>query len=249
MQNNFFISLISVFLVSLVSLIGIVTIPINTNKLKKILIFFISFSAGALLGDVFIHIIPELIEKNNFTLNTSLYLLSGIIFSLFVEKIIQWRHCHMPITKNHIHNIAYMSLFGDLIHNFIDGLIIAASFLTNIQLGIATTIAVVLHEIPQEIGDFGILLHSGFTKKKALIFNFLFSLSAILGVIFAFYLKDFMENSVVFLNSFAAGTFIYIASSDLIPELHKDGDIKNGFFQIIFFILGIAIMMSLLLLE
>ncbi|MEK6883843.1 MAG: ZIP family metal transporter, partial [Nanoarchaeota archaeon] len=156
---------------------------INSKKLKKSLIYFISFSVGALLGDVFIHLIPELIEKNSFNLSTSLYILSGIGVFFILEKFIHWQHCHGNITNNHIHPFAYTNLIGDALHNFIDGTIIAASYFVSTQIGIATTIAVVLHEIPQEIGDFGVLIHGGFTKVKALALNFLSAIASIAGAI------------------------------------------------------------------
>ncbi|MDO9028402.1 MAG: ZIP family metal transporter, partial [Candidatus Roizmanbacteria bacterium] len=164
----------------------------------------------------------------------------------FVEKIICWRHCHLPIGKNHIHRFAYMNIFGDVIHNFIDGLIIGASYLIGFSVGLATTLAVFFHEIPQEIGDFGILLHAGFTKKKALLYNFLTALTAFLGVFTALILSSKIEGAHLTLSAFAAGNFIYIAGSDLIPELHKETELKKGLIQIFTFILGIAIMYGLL---
>jgi len=246
---NFTSAIISVIIVSLISLIGVFTLPFRNKTLKNILIYFISFSAGALLGDVFIHLIPELINEYSYNLNISIYILTGIATSFLVEKIICWRHCHLPITKTHVHRLAYMNLFGDFIHNFIDGLSIGASYMVGIPVGMATTIAVVLHEIPQEIGDFGVLLHSGLTKTRALFYNFLTATSAILGTIVVFAISRYVENLTAFLLSFAAGNFIYIAGADLIPELHKEEGAKKGFIQLVFFILGILIMMSLLLYE
>lgn len=155
----------------------------------------------------------------------------------------------MPINHEHIHPFAYTNLVGDALHNFIDGLIIVASYTASIPVGIATTIAVILHEIPQEIGDFGILLHGGFTKSRALALNFLTALAAILGAIVAFWLSGFVEGIQKFLIPLAAGGFIYIAGSDLIPELHKETKVSRSIGQIISFILGIAIMAALLLLE
>src|SRR3989344_3303920 len=172
MLNYVVYTLASVFIVSLVSLIGVLTLSFRTSTLKKCLIYFVSFSAGALLGDVFIHLLPGIIEEKGFELSVSLFILFGILFSFTVEKIINWRHCHHPTTKEHPHPFAIMNLVGDLMHNFLDGLVIGASYLINVPVGIATTLAVVLHEIPQEIGDFGVLLHGGFSKGKALFFNF-----------------------------------------------------------------------------
>ncbi|MDO8497192.1 MAG: ZIP family metal transporter [bacterium] len=250
MVNVWIYTLLSVTLVSLISFVGIFTLTLGDHKLKHSIIYLVSFSAGALFGDVFIHLLPQ-IAVNGISVQTSLFLLSGIVISFVLEKIIHWRHCHIPITKNHLHRFAYMNLFGDSVHNFIDGVIIAASFLVNIQVGIATTIAIVLHEIPQEMGDFGVLIHGGFTKKKALLYNFLTALTAIAGSLIALLLSNTMSHVTAFLVPFAAGSFLYIAGSDLIPELHKDEDmnLKKASLQILSFVLGIAVMMSLLFLE
>jgi zinc and cadmium transporter len=241
-------SLVSVFLVSLISLIGVITIPIKTDNLKKILIYMVSFSAGALFGDAFIHLLPELV-KEGLTLNYSLFILFGILLFFSLEKVVHWRHCHMPITKEHVHPFAYMNLLGDSLHNFIDGLIIAGSYLINIPTGIATTVAVLLHEIPQEIGDFGVLIHGGFTKTKAIFLNFITALTAILGAIFALLLNSFLGNIQNYLISLAIGGFLYIAGSDLIPELHKETKVSTSLIQILTFILGVIVMICLLLLE
>lgn len=209
----------------------------------------ISFSAGALLGDAFIHLLPELVEEIGFTLKLSLYVLTGIAASFIVEKVIHWRHCHHPTTQNHPHPFAWMNLFGDAAHNLIDGLIIGAAYLVNIPVGIATTLAVILHEIPQEIGDFGILLHGGFSKKKALLLNFATALTAFLGVTVALILGAYVENITHFLIPFAAGGFIYIAAADLIPELHKEVKVSRSLIQFALFVLGIALMLLLLLIH
>lgn len=240
-------SLFSVLIVSLISLIGIFTLSIKETQLKNILIYSISFSAGALFGDVFIHLLPEIIKKTGLTVQLSSFVLLGIVLSLFIEKIIHWRHCHMPINKTHIHRFAYMNLFGDSIHNFIDGLIIGAAYLINIPVGMATSLAVIFHEIPQEIGDFGVLIHAGMNRKKALMYNFLTATTAILGTIIAILLSSKIEGATTMLSAFASGSFIYIAGSDLIPELHKETEFKKGLIQIFTFILGIAIMYGLLL--
>ncbi len=239
-------SLISVVFVSLISLVGLFTLSIKEEKLKNILIYSISFSAGALFGDVFFHLLPEIIEENGLTVQISAFALMGIVFSLFIEKIIHWRHCHMPINKTHVHRFAYMNLFGDTIHNFIDGLIIGTAYLISIPVGFATTLAVIFHEIPQEIGDFGILIHAGIKRKRALLYNFLTASTAILGSIIAILLSSKIVGATTMLSAFAAGSFIYIAGSDLIPELHKETKLKISAVQIFTFILGIAIMYGLL---
>jgi len=250
MADTLILILVSVILISIISFIGLFTISINQKKLKKILIYLISFSAGALLGDTFIHLLPEIIKKNNFNLSTSIYILSGIGIFFVLEKFIHWRHCHGNITQeNHVHPFAYMNLIGDALHNFIDGAIIAASYLISVPAGIATTIAVAAHEIPQEIGDFGILLHGGFTKTKALFLNFISALASILGAIITIFAGNTIQNIEIFLIPIAAGGFIYIAGSDLIPELHKETNIKKSIIQLISLILGAVTMLALLLLE
>src|SRR3989344_8314754 len=166
-------TIISVLAVSLISLIGVITLSIKTQKLKTFLIYMIAFSAGALFGDAFIHLLPELAEENGFTLTISGFTLSGIALFFATEKIIHWQHCHMPQNKEHVHPFAIVNLIGDGVHNFIDGLIIGVSYIVSVPLGIATTLAVIFHEIPQEIGDFAVLVHAGYDRKKALFLNLL----------------------------------------------------------------------------
>ena len=239
-------SIISVVIVSLISLVGIFTIYMNDRKLKKILLYLVSFSAGALLGDVFIHLLPQIIESTGFTVKISLYVIFGIAFSFIIEKIIHWRHCHVA-EQSHIHPFSMVNLYGDTIHNFIDGIIIGASYLVNMQVGIATTVAVIMHEIPQEIGDFAVLLYGGTKKSKALFYNFLSSLSAVFGLLLALVTSSYIQAITDFLIPFAAGTFIYIAAADLIPELHKEVAIKKSIIQLALLLLGVIVMLTLLL--
>ncbi len=239
-------SLLSVTFVSLLSLLGVFTLGIKEKLLHKILIYFVSFSAGALLGDVFIHLIPEVYEIGT-TTYTSLYFLSGIIVSFLIEKIIYWRENHTsPILKNKIKNFVFMILFGDGVHNFIDGLAIGASFLISIPVGIATSLAVIFHEIPHEIGDYAALIHGGLNKRQALVYNFVSGLTAVLGTICALVLSQYIVGINNFLIPFATANLIYIAGTNLIPELHKETQLKKSLIQIFTFILGIAIMYGLL---
>lgn len=175
-------------------------------------------------------------------------ILTGILIFFILEKIVHWRHCHLPITKKHVHRFAYMNLIGDGLHNFIDGIIIASSYILSIPAGIATTFAVFLHEIPQELGDFGVLIHGGFSRKKALLVNFITALTAVIGAIFALLISSIVNLEAVFI-SIAIGGFIYIAGSDLIPELHKEAGTRKSIIQLISFILGILIMFLLLFLA
>ncbi len=237
----------SVFLVSLLSFIGVFTLGLKEKSLKKILLLLVGYSAGALFGDAFIHLLPGAVKENGFGIPISAAILTGIIVFFVLEKIVKWHHHHNLSEKTDVHSFGYMNLFGDALHNFIDGALITGSYLVSVPVGIATTVAVILHEIPQEIGDFGVLLHSGFSKNKALLFNFLSALTAVLGAIIALYFNSLVENFEVLLVSFAVGGFIYIAGSDLIPELHHEEGTKNSIIQIIVFLLGILTMGLLLL--
>ena len=238
-------SLASVVLVSMVSFIGVLTLSLKTERLQGLLLYLVSFSAGALFGDAFLHLLPEAAEAG-FGLMLSLSVLTGISVFFVIEKIIHWRHCHIPPSHDHVHPFVWVNLFGDAVHNFIDGLIIGASYLASIPVGVATTIAVVLHEIPQEIGDFSILLHGGFPRRRALTANFLTALTALIGLAVALSLSALLTDITAFLIPFAAGGFIYIAGSDLIPELHKERSTTGSFWQLITFLFGIGIMMALL---
>jgi len=230
--------------------VGIISLLLNDARLSKILLYMVSFSAGSLFGDAFIHLVPEAIEKNELGTSISLLIIFGILASFAVERFLQWRHCHIPTSTEHPHSFAYMNLFGDGAHNLIDGLIIGGSYLASIPIGIATTLAVIFHEIPQEIGDFGVLIYGGFTKRRALWLNFLTALTAIAGTVVAIILGSVMEGFIPLLIPFAAGNFIYIAGSDLIPELRKDTpEPKKAAIQMISIVLGVILMALLLLLE
>ena len=254
MEEVWLYAFASVIIISVISLVGLFTLSINQKKLKKGLIFLVSFAAGGLFGDAFIHLLPEIVKEHGFGLQVSLSILTGLVIFFIVEKVIHWRHCHQHhhhhiTNKKHIHLFAWMNLFGDAVHNFIDGLIIGASYLVSIPVGIATTIAVALHEIPQEIGDFGVLLKGGLSREKALLFNFFTALTALFGLVVVFFLQKSVENFNMFLIPFAAGGFIYIAGSDLIPEIHKEVKTKNSLLSLLFFILGIAVVVGLLFIE
>lgn len=249
MSEIWIYSLLSVLAVSLTSLVGILTLSVKMETLRKVLTYLISLSAGTLIGDAFIHLLPEIVEEVGFNMQISLYAILGIIGSFAVEKIIHWRHCHHPTTKEHPHPFAWMNLFGDTVHNFIDGMVIGGAYLVSIPVGMATTIAVVLHEIPQEIGDFGVLIHGGFSKAKALFLNFIITMLAILGTVFAVIVGSNVESFNQFIIPFAAGSFIYIAAADLIPELHKEVKVSKSLLQLLWFIIGVGLMVALINLE
>jgi zinc and cadmium transporter len=237
--------IISTFLISFIAIVGIFFLFLKEKLLEKILLILVALSAGALLGGAFLHLIPEAIEKfKNY--NIYLYILVGFILFFLVEKLLHWRHCHRA--KCPVHTFGYINLLGDGVHNFIDGLIIAASFVANFNLGIITSLAVALHEIPQEIGDFGVLVYAGFKKTKALLLNYISALTVILGGIVGYFLSDFMKSSIGFLLPFAAGGFIYIAASDLIPELRKEQNWKISGGVFLTFLAGLGLMLLVKLL-
>jgi len=234
--------LLATIFISLISFIGILTLFFKEKLLKKILLFLVALSAGALMGGAFLHLIPDALEQS--TVNSIfIFVLVGFTLFYLIEKIFHWRHCHDGTCE--VHTFAYMNILGDFVHNFIDGLIIAASFFVNTSLGIATTLAVAIHEIPQEIGDFGVLVHGGFNKIKALILNFLTALAAVLGGIIGYFLSSYAQNSLSLLLPLAAGGFLYIAASDLIPEIRKEMKFIKSILIFAVFILGILIMYGL----
>ncbi len=239
----------SVLVISLVSLVGVFTLALKEDILKKYIGVFISLAVGALLGDAFIHIIPEAFKQSTNAVSTSLLIIGGLLIFFILEKFLHWHHHAEEEDVHEIHPAGKLILFSDGVHNLIDGILIGASFMVSIPIGIATTIAVILHEIPQEIGDFAVLIHSGYTKKKALWLNFISALLSVVGMIFAFVLGNIAEASVLWLLPIAAGGFIYIAVADLIPELHKHKGNVNSFFQIVTVILGVVLMLILALIE
>ena len=244
MLTIYLYTIASVIIVSLISLIGVFILAIKQNNLNKLTIFLVSLSAGTLLGDSFLHLIPEAVEKNNGTA-TWLWLLFGILSFFILEKVIHWRHCHLPTTEDHPHPFGLMNLVGDGLHNFLDGMIIAGSFLVSAKLGLVTTLAVIAHEIPQEIGDFGILLHAGYSRARAILLNFSSAIVAVLGAVLALAVGAQTSAFTSFIIPFTAGGFIYIATADLIPELKKDTAPAKSLFQLFLIIAGIGIMLAL----
>jgi zinc and cadmium transporter len=237
-MNIIFFILGSTFLISLVAFIGMFTFFLKEKSHKWILSILVALSAGVLMGGAFLHLLPEIIEKTT-RIDIFIWLLGGFTAFFLIEKVLYWHHCHKV---RHVHTLGYMNLIGDSIHNFADGLIIAASFITDLNLGVVTTFAIALHEIPQEIGDYGVLLYSGLKKTKALMLNFLVALTVVLGGLVGYFISAYVKQFTIFLLPLAAGGFIYIASSDLIPELRKEENIKKSLLTFGIFLIGILIM-------
>ena len=241
-------ALVAVSGVGLLSLIGAVSLVLRETWLRKILIVLIAFAAGALLGDAFLHLLPEVVEETGeLGLATSFAVLAGVSAFFVLEKGLHWHHSHIGHEET-VHPVAVTNLVGDGLHNFLDGAIIASTFAVSPELGIATTVAVALHEIPQELGDFGILVHSGLSPRRALAFNLLSGLLAIAGAVavLAFTPVEALERAMV---PFTAGAFIYIASTDLMPEIHKEPEPVKSVIQLLAFACGVGVMAALLVLE
>ena len=236
--------LLQVILATLVissgSLAGVATLSLNQKFLSKILMSLVSLSAGTMLGAAFLHLLPESLETLGDLLPFQLTLASFIVFFL-LERFLHWRHCH---DKEHLtkHTVGTLNLIGDAIHNFLDGVLIAASFAAGPGLGIIATLAIALHEIPQEIGDFAVLIHSGFSRKRALVFNILVSFTCIAGGILGYIASRTVTTFANYLVPVAAGGFIYIAAADLIPDLKHENSSKRIAAVIMTFLLGVLIM-------
>lgn len=246
MSTNFIFAIVSVVFISLLSLIGILFISFSESKLSKIIFCMVSIGVGALLGDALVHLIPESFEKNANNTFVSTYIILGFLSFFVLEKFFRWHHCH-NIEDDHAHHhpVGYMSLIADAFHNFLDGLLIGSAYMLSIEVGIATTLAVILHELPQELSDFSILIHSGFSRSKALLFNFISSSTAILGALIASTSIMKIEALIGIVIPFAAGSFIYVAASDLVPELHKETSRAKSLLQFICIVIGFALMYAI----
>ncbi len=246
--------IIATFLISLISLSGAVLFVFRENVVNKYMILFVALAAGSLLGTAFFHLIPEAVEldaeheevhvqdfpeeEHNHVFLPSYFMLLGILLFYVIEKFVHWHHHHD--IDCHKHALSTLSIVGDAFHNFIDGALIAAAFYVDISLGIVTTVAIALHEIPQEIGDLAILLHGGMSKFNALLWNFISALFAVAGAIAMFFFVELVESAIPVLVAFVAGTFIYISLADIIPELKKKHDFSQITISLVFFV-GIAL--------
>lgn len=238
MPTTLLLILASVLIVSLVSVLGIL-IFLKKKTLNKFLFYLVSFAAGTLLGAAFLDLLPEVIEEG-FNGFIPLLILAGILSFFILEKFLHWHHHHTE-HEHETHAFTYLNLVGDGIHNFLDGAVIAASFMTDTGIGIATTIAIIAHEIPQEIADFSVLIYGGFSKMKALVYNFLTALTAMIGALLTYFFSSAIEGSHTYIAAFAIGGFVYIAGTDLIPEIQKEKNARKSLLQLLMLALGIAL--------
>jgi zinc and cadmium transporter len=208
---------------------------------KKISLMLVSFAAGGLLGTAFFELIPEALEESP-QKSVMISLVGGFLVFFIIEKILRWYHCH-DLESCEVHTFSSTVILGDAIHNALDGIAISASFMIGgVSVGVATTIAVFLHEVPQEIGDFGVLLHAGYSKKKVFFYNFLAALATPTGALLGYFALPFVEEYLGLIIAFTAGTFLYISASDLIPEVHRRANARD-IRHIIMFFAGILIVL------
>lgn len=252
-MSPLFNSIFAVFLISLVSLSGVIFLFFSPHLVSRLSLYLVSFAVGSLLGDALIHILPQSFSGHLPAPTVSLLVIGGLLLNFTLEKFLRWRHCHnldCPDGQDSHGHLVTLNIIGDGVHNFIDGMLIAAAFMAGRELGLATALAVLIHEIPQEIGDYAILVHSRVPVAKALLLNFLSALISLLGVFLTFFLGGTVDNFAGYLLPITAGAFIYLAASDLIPELHRhQPKISTSLTQLLSIIFGIALMFLLLLVE
>ncbi|MHB9285945.1 ZIP family metal transporter [Halobacteriales archaeon Cl-PHB] len=239
----------STFLISLLAWLGILTLFLRDELLDRLLLVLVALAAGGLIGGAFLHLLPRAIREYGSadTLPVFLAVVAGFCLFYVLEQFIHWHH-HHAATHDH-EPVSYLVLISDTIHNFIDGLVVAGAFLLGTDVGLVTAAAIALHEIPQEIGDFGVLVYGGFDRMQALVLNYLTQATVILGGIAGYYLAGYIEGTSVFLLPFAAGNFIYIASSDLIPEIKSQQGLVRSALYFAVFLVGIALMLGIKLLR
>lgn len=237
-MSTFVWILAATLLVSLVSLSGALFLTVREDSLKRLSALLVAFASGSLMGGAFFHLIPEAVKHQGE--GAYALVVTGILSFFALEKTLCWRHCHDA--QCDVHTFTYLNLVGDSIHNFVDGVIIAASFLVQPALGLVTTAVVILHEVPQELGEFGVLIYGGFTRRDAVLFNLLTALTSLAGGAFGFFFSVYVKDLHIPLLSFAAGGFVYIALADLVPELHKRRGPAESALQFCLMLAGLGIL-------
>ncbi len=235
----------SVLGVSAVSLVGVMTLGLGIGRLQRLLLVLVSLSVGTLFGSTFFHLLPEAYERQGGGHQVAIWTLAGLLLFFVLEKFIHWRHCHVPASQDHPHPVVFMNFVGDGLHNFIDGVLIGAAYLVSLPTGITTTVAVLVHEIPQEIGDFGTLVWGGLSVKKALLLNFISGMTALLGVLLVLSLGPRVIGIQAQILPLTAGGFLYIAGSDLIPELRKSTSARASAVQLVAILAGLVLTWAL----
>lgn len=244
MSTVWFYTFLSILVVSLVSLAGIIFLIFTKEFFQKIQTLLVSFSIGSLLGGAVLHLIPESMGHGHGSIGPVLILTSILIFFILEKYLNVHSHYH-PDEKN-VKSFGPLNIIADAFHNFLDGILIAAAYKIDVSTGVVATLAVLAHELPQEIGDFAVLVQAGYTKKRALFFNFISALASFIGAGLVFILPYQSHELSHYILPLAAGGFIYIALADLIPELNQTKSVKASAFQLVFMIGGLLIMYFLL---
>ncbi|MGA7304176.1 MAG: ZIP family metal transporter [Rhodothermales bacterium] len=238
------LTLISAGLVTISSLAGAFVMVVKPEKLDRIISHMISFAVGALLGGAFLHLIPRAFEHDAVGSDTPLYIVGGIMAFFVLERFLHVHHeHHLEGEAQPVKPIVAMSIIGGTMHNTVDGMIVAASYAVSVEAGIVTTAAILLHQIPQEIGDFGILVHGGLTPFKALLYNLGSGGGAIVGAVIGILVGSVTSDFAPIIVALTAGSFIYIAASDLIPELRRSPGHKASFQQLLLMAAGVGLML------
>jgi len=244
--------MLSVVIVALISVITAVPFFFKKKISDDVLVMLLSLSVGTLLGAVFIHFLPEIIEQG-YSIKSAIYIITGFMLFLILEKFIHSHHNKSLESKEHGHGHAYhlapLNLIGSGFHNFLDGLLIAGSYLVSAPLGIAATATVVFHEIPKEAANFGVLLYSKLDKIRSLVFNFIAASMAIAGAVVGIILANNFEGFTAIIIPFVVGNLIYISASNLVPELHRHCNLRNTIIHLIMIVLGVSIMLFISLVE
>ncbi len=227
-------------LMSAIAMVGSVTLLMKPATLDRLLMPMVAFAAGSLIGGAFFHMIPAAIGDIDGVLNVGIGVVAGFTLFFVLEQLLHWHHCHRA-SSDCKQPLTYLILIGDGLHNFVGGSAIAGTFLIDVRLGITSWLAAAAHEVPQELGDFGVLVHGGWSKRRALLFNVLSGLTFLLGGLVTYGLSFQMD--VSWLIPFAAGNFLYIGASDLVPEVNKHHDLRLNAIHLVAFVLGLALLL------
>ncbi len=227
---------------SLIALVGSLTLVLKKTTLDKLLLPLVAFAAGSLIGGALFHMIPASVHEMGNTTSLYVWIVVGFLVFLALEQFLNWHHSHQTEAETR-EPLTYLILVADALHNFIGGLFVAASFLIDIRLGITAWLAAAAHEVPQELGDFAVLVHGGWSKKGALIYNFLSGLTFLVGGLVVYGISATVD--VNFLIPFAAGNFLYIGAADLIPEIKKSSKVRTNLFHFAAFTAGLAILLAM----
>lgn len=223
-----------------VGMVGALTLLLSERTLRRVILPLVAFSAGSLLGGAFLHMIPAAVEELGHGVSLFLWVLAGFTLFLILEQYLHWHHAHTssPASKE---PLTYLILVGDGLHNLLGGIAVAGAFIIDIRLGVAAWLAAAAHEVPQELGDFGVLLHGGWSKRRALVFNALSGTTFLIGGILAYGVSSVLD--VTFLVPFAAGNFIYVGASDLVPEVNKHHRLAENLVHLAAFVAGIGLLL------